>query len=200
MTNKWIRQYAICAFIVLSIFFIVNLMGDSETLEQKEFAQLVLKLAYEAKKVTGLPASIVAAQCILESGWGKYTVGNNYFGIKSDGTQPYLLSLTWEYDNKAKLYYQRVVKFRKYESLLESLIDYGNFIYKNPRYLKAIANKDNPIEYIHCIQYAGYATCPNYAQKILTIAEQCKFLTKSKWEINLTKGKLSCIIREYFIE
>jgi flagellar protein FlgJ len=129
--------------------------------------------------VTGLPASIVAAQCILESGWGEHTVGNNYFGIKSDGTQPYILAWTYEWENGK--YIKRLCKFRKYESLLESLIDYGNFIYENPRYRQAIANKSNPVNYIYKIQYAGYATGLNYAQKVLRLAEQCNFLTISKW-------------------
>jgi len=184
---KWVRQCTILAFIALLIFFAVHLIGDSETLQQKEFAQLVLKMAYEAKKVTGLPASIVAAQCILESGWGEHRVGNNYFGIKSDGTQPYVLALTWEYDNNAKVYYQVVAKFRKYESLLESLIDYAKFIQKNPRYAKAIANKLNPVKYIFEIQNAGYATSPTYAEKVLRIAELCGFLTRNKWENKLDK-------------
>lgn len=182
--NNWITQCAICAFIVLLIYFAVNLIGDSETTEQRAFAQMVLKYAYEAKKVTGLPASIVAAQCILESGWGKHIPrgSNNYFGIKSDGTQPYVLSITYEWDNKEKAYYRVIAKFRKYESLKESIADYGRFIYENPRYRQAIANRVNPVKYILEIQYAGYATCPTYAEKILRIAELCQFLTISKFD------------------
>jgi len=182
MNNKWARQYAIIMFIILAIYFIVNIVGNSATLQQREFAQLVLKMSYEAKETTGLPASIVAAQCILESGWGEHSIANNYFGIKSDGTQPYVLSLTWEYDNNAKSYYRKVAKFRKYDSLLESLIDYGNFIYENPRYAKAIADRLNPVRYIQEIWKAGYATSPSYVRKILDIAEMCKFLTVSKWK------------------
>jgi len=182
MNDSWIRRCAIIMFIILAIYFIVNIVGNSATLQQKEFAEEVLKMAYEAKKITGLPASITSAIIILESGWGEHIVGNNYFGIKSDGTQPYVLSLTWEYDNNTKRYYQVLAKFRKYESLLESLIDYGRFIYENPRYAKAIANRVNPVKYIFEIQYAGYATCPDYAEKVLRIAEMCGFLTVSKWE------------------
>lgn len=179
---NWVKRYTIIMFIILAIYFIVNITGDSETVEQRAFAQSVLKLAYEAKKITGLPASIIAAQLILESGWGEHAIGNNYFGIKSDGTQPYILSFTYEYDNKTKLYYQIVAKFRKYGSLKESLIDYGRFIYGNKRYAKAILVKRNPIKYIQAIWEAGYATSPYYVRKIITIAEQLGFLTESKWK------------------
>lgn len=180
--NSWVKQYAICAFIVLLVFFAVNLIGNSESVEQRAFAQLVLKLAYEAKEITGLPASIVAAQLILESGWGKHIPegSNNYFGIKSDGTQPYVTCYTYEYYNGK--YIRVLAKFRKYGSLKESIIDYGRFIYENPRYWRAIANRIDPVKYILEIQNAGYATSPNYADKILRIAELCGFLTVSKFD------------------
>jgi len=179
---KWERKLWVTLFIVLATYFIFFTYLEARTPEQTKFAELVLEMAYKAKETTGLPASIVAAQLILESGWGEHIVGNNYFGIKSDGSQPYVLSLTYEYDSKTKSYYQIVAKFRKYDSLLESLMDYGRFIYENPRYSEAIANRLNPVDYIYEIQYAGYATGLNYANKVLVIAESCGFLTISKWK------------------
>lgn len=188
MINLWIRKYAIIMFIILAIYFIVNIIGNSETVKQRTFAQMVLKYAYEAKKVTGLPASITAAQCILESGWGKHTPkdyktgerSNNFFGIKAVGNQPYVTCWTYEFYNGKHV--KVLAKFRKYDTFLESLIDYGNFIYQNPRYREAIKAKNNPIKYIQAIWEAGYATSPNYVQKVLIIAEQCNFLTREKWE------------------
>jgi len=175
------RKLWIIILIILSVYFLVNI-GDTMNIKQREFAKYVLQMAYEAKESTGLPASIVAAQCILESGWGEYAIGNNYFGIKSDGSQPFRLSLTYEYDNKTESYYQITARFRVYDSLRESIMDYGRFIYENPRYRFAIANRLNPVRYIEEIQYAGYATCPTYSTKILRIAEACSFLTVSKWK------------------
>ena len=165
--------------IIIIVHFLVNI-SSAMNIEQKQFAQTVLQYAYEAKKVTGLPASIVAAQLILESGWGEHTVGNNYFGIKSDGSQPYVVARTYEWEGGK--YVEKYCKFRKYDSLLESLIDYGNFIYENPRYWKAILNRTNPVRYAEEIHRAGYATSPTYSEKILNIAEMCGFLTVSKWQ------------------
>ena len=174
-------------FVLLFIFLITSVcFGMSE--QQNYFAQSVLKFAYESKKITGLPASIIAAQCVLESGWGRYCPtdwrtgerSNNFFGIKSDGTQPYIESWTYEWvDGKYK---EQLAKFRKYDTFVESLIDYGNFIYENPRYWRAIVNKNNPIRYIKEVHRAGYATGKRYAEKVIDIAELCKFLTREKWE------------------
>ena len=120
----------------------------------------------------------------MESGWGKHTPddwktgegSNNFFGIKSDGTHPYVSSWTYEWVNGK--YKRQLAKFRKYKNFTESLIDYGNFIYENPRYWRAIAWRLDARRYILEIWLAGYATSPNYVWKVLNIAEQCKFIKK----------------------
>lgn len=175
------RTYTlVCKIIITAILCLtLNLTCFAMTQAQYNWAQDILKLAYEAKKVTGLPASIVATQLIIESGWGKHVVGNNYFGIKSDGSQPYVIARTYEWEDGK--YVEKFCKFRKYNSLMESLVDYGNFIYENPRYAKAIMVKDNPIKYLYAIWEAGYATSPNYAEKVISIAEACDFLIKENW-------------------
>jgi len=173
-------------FLVATFLLVINFTNYAMTETQWNFAQHILALAYEAKKTTGLPASIVAAQCILESGWGKHcandcTTGepsNNYFGIKSDGSQPYVTCYTYEYYNGK--YIKVLAKFRKYDTLLESLIDYGNFIHGNPRYWRAVAWRLDARRYIQEIWLAGYATSPNYVWKVLRIAEMCEFLPKKE--------------------
>jgi len=172
--------------LVLLLIFLITSTCYAISEQQKYFADSVLKFAYEAKKTTGLPASIVAAQCILESGWGKHTPhdwktgerSNNFFGIKSDGTQPYVRSWTYEWQDGK--YYRVLAKFRKYDTFVESLIDYGKFIYENPRYWRAIAWRLDARRYILEIWLAGYATSPSYVRKVLNIAEQCGFLKEVK--------------------
>ena len=172
--------------LVLIFIFLITSTCYAISDQQRYFAESVLKFAYEAKKTTGLPASIVAAQCILESGWGKYTPhdwktgerSNNFFGIKSDGTQPYIRS--WTYEWQEGKYYRVLAKFRKYDTFVESLIDYGNFIYENPRYWRAIAWRLDARRYILEIWLAGYATSPSYVRKVLDIAEQLGFLKEEK--------------------
>ena len=43
------------------------------------------QMALVCEKNTGCPAALTVAQWALESGWGKYTPGNNCFGIKVYG-------------------------------------------------------------------------------------------------------------------
>ena len=147
------------------------------------FSKKIIKQAYEAKKITNLPASILASQCILETGWGKHipidiNTGDfsyNLFGIKSR-KKPYVLSYSPEFEGGK--WVVRLSKFRKYSNYAESFIDYGNLILGNERYMKAVANRNNARAYIWELWRAGYATDPDYPKKVLRIAEQCKFIPK----------------------
>ena len=150
-------------------------------------AKNLLSQAYKAKATTGLPGSILAAQCILETGWLKsipkdYKTGetsNNLFGIKSfNDIIPYVECVTHEYYKGE--YISIIAKFRKYRTYKDSFIDYGNLILKADRYKKAVANKNNARAYILELWKAGYATDPAYPKKVLQIAEQCGFLPKEE--------------------
>ena len=57
--------------------------------------------------------------------------------------------------------------FRVYSSLGESINDYINFLSNGDRYKEAL-NKSNDVEhFLHNLQRAGYATDPQYAEKIM---------------------------------
>lgn len=150
--------------------------------KQKQFAEKILAQAYIAKAKTGLPASILAAQCILETGWekhipvcrktGKYSY--NLFGIKGKGTNGSVEIITHEYIAGKKV--KVIGEFRAYNNYSESFIDYGNLILRAKRYKNAVVNKGDPEKYIREIWKAGYATDPKYPEKILRIARSCKFI------------------------
>lgn len=150
--------------------------------KQREFAEKILDQAYIAKMKTGLPASILAAQCILETGWGKFVpvcrktkkYSYNLFGIKGKGTNGSVEIITHEYINSEKI--KVIGEFRAYNDYSESFIDYGNLILGKKRYKEAVINKNDPEKYIREIWKAGYATDPKYPEKILRIARQCKFI------------------------
>lgn len=152
-------------------------------IKQWWIARKLIKEAYKAKKITGLPASIVASQAILETGWLRYIpkdyitgeTSNNLFGIKSFSENiPYVRCWTHEYRNGK--YVRELAKFRKYKSYEKSFIDYGNLILRAERYRKAVANRNNAEKYVEELFEAGYATDPNYISKILNIARQCKYI------------------------
>lgn len=153
-------------------------------IRQWYISKILIKEAYKAKKITGLPASIVASQAILETGWLKSIpkdfntneTSNNLFGIKAKKNMSYVFCYTHEYINDKKI--KTLARFRKYKNYEESFIDYGKLILENPRYKKAVGVRDNPREYIQEIWKAGYATDPNYVSKVIQIAENCRYIPK----------------------
>lgn len=150
------------------------------------FVRKIIKQAYEAKKITGLPASILASQCILETGWGKYIpidietgkFSYNLFGIKGIGTNGSVKIYTHEFVNGEKI--RIIADFRAYHNYKESFIDYGKLILYADRYKEAVANRNDARIYIKELHKAGYATDPDYSKKVLWIAERCKFISKEK--------------------
>lgn len=131
---------------------------------------------------SGLDPRVIIAQAALETGWGKYIIkkadgqsSHNLFGIKSGNgwSGNKVTATTLEYKNgvmdKAK------ESFRAYDSLIESVKDYVAFVKGSERYKVAIANQDNPQRYAAELQRAGYATDPNYAEKIINIMNGREF-------------------------
>lgn len=144
------------------------------------------------KTTTGTPLfpSVAIAQCILESGWGRYCMGaaNNFFGIKasttwkgkviSTTTKEVLKSGTFIFRGTGKVYntYDEAVNdgankqtlFRCYPSFVESIQDHTDLIVKSPRYAAALTAK-TPEAQITEIKRAGYATATNYVRTIMQI-------------------------------
>ena len=56
--------------------------------------------------------------------------------------------------------------FRSYTSVVQSMQDYANLITSSDRYQQARAVAHDPDAYFDELQAAGYATDPNYAQKL----------------------------------
>jgi len=109
--------------------------------------------------------SLTIAQACLESGYGKHAPGNNLFGFKwtSGCGYDYQELPTYEFINGK--YVKVLAKFRKYDSLNDSLDDYGKLIGTRPRY-KAVIESPTFIEATTEIRNAGYATSPKYTENL----------------------------------
>ena len=73
------------------------------TPQQQSNLHTIATAAIKCELVTGVPADLLAAQCILESGWLKVCPGNNSFGIKSyvgQFGQQLLLTREWFNDKE----------------------------------------------------------------------------------------------------
>lgn len=144
-------------------------------MNQAQFINKIGPLARKEEERTGILASLTIAQAILESGWGKsgLTVkGNALFGIKAGSN--------WSgkvYNAKTQECYDGVsfteitAAFRAYDSWEESIKDHSRLLTDLKRYEKVVGEKDYK-KACREIQAAGYATDPNYANKLIRIIEK----------------------------
>lgn len=140
---------------------------------QTEFISLIYPAAAIIEQEYHLPALAVTAQTALESGWGAHAPGNNFFGIKAGSSWTGDKQLLWttEYVNGKAVRVQQY--FRKYTNPVDSLRDYAKLITTASRYATAAKTTD-PYQYAREIARAGYATDPNYANKIISNIEVVK--------------------------
>lgn len=115
-----------------------------------------------------IPVSVLISQAALESGWGRHVKDNAYFGIKAHNSSGATTSFkTTEFVNGKKVSISD--SFRAYKNFRESAEDYGKFLTTNPRYKSAFLHSKNPEKFAEAIHAAGYATDPQYSNKLKSI-------------------------------
>lgn len=137
----------------------------------QDFISAIAPAAQQSAVQTNIPASFVVADAALESGWGASQLTQqamNLFGVKADSswTGPTYAIATREYLNGSWTMVNAL--FRKYSDWLGSISDHAAFLMSNPRYAPAFACSDGP-SFAVAVARAGYATDPQYAQKIIAI-------------------------------
>lgn len=123
-------------------------------------------------KKFGILPSVAAGQAALESAWGESGLATKYknlFGIKGSYQGNSAMMDTWEVYGGER--YEIKDNFRAYPNWSTSILDYGVFLTVNQRYKKAIGLK-NYKDQIKAIHNAGYATDPQYANKVISIIEK----------------------------
>ena len=123
-------------------------------------------LAIEQMLRYRIPASITLAQGLFESAAGRSDLvrqGNNHFGIKCHNwTGP-----TQYHDDDA-----RGECFRVYQDARDSYEDHSKFLAKQPRYAQLFAlNTKDYKGWARGLKACGYATNPQYANKLIQIIE-----------------------------
>lgn len=156
-------------YVLLLIFEVLVFTAFSQQ-TRTQYIEKYQMLAIEEMQRTGIPASIKMAQACLESANGNSNLcilSNNHFGIKckSNWTGS---SVKWDDDARNEC-------FRKYNTVEESFIDHSNFLINSPRYasLFQLAPGDY-VGWAHGLKAAGYATAPDYAQRVIKIIEDNK--------------------------
>jgi len=145
----------------------------------EEFTNHILPYAEKAAKELGVSPLVLVSQAALETGWGKAVTRRpdgsstfNLFNIKADtrwdGER--VIKSTLEYDNGLAKYEK--ASFRSYDSYADSFDDYVDFLRTNNRYADALRHQSNQAgdhSFIKDLHKAGYATDPNYADKVIDI-------------------------------
>ena len=116
----------------------------------------------------GIPASIILAQGILESGAGKGDLAvdaNNHFGIKSH--KDWLGESVRHDDDSSQ------ECFRKYREASESYRDHALFLVGKNRYASLFTyEKDDYKAWAKGLRACGYATDPKYPDKLISYIER----------------------------
>lgn len=161
--------------------------------------QYVISLLPAARTATAgsklFPETLIS-QLILESGYSPSKLAreaNNWFGIKSglSWSGKVISAPTTEYVNGRylkvpgswKVYNSRLEAlkagenisslFRVYPSQTASFRGWVDFLQANKRYSKVLQAK-TPLDQFYELKAAGYATDPNYVQKLVSIFSQIK--------------------------
>jgi hypothetical protein len=127
-------------------------------LSPKEFYKKYYPIVAKRVNGTGIYPETVMAQMAIETGWGQYAPGNNFFGIKGKGQ----IQSTKEFKN-GKMGTENA-SFITNNSFEDSLDSYVKLITTSPNYAKSLKAK-NAEEQITLIHAGGYATDPNYVSK-----------------------------------
>ncbi|KAA5537152.1 LysM peptidoglycan-binding domain-containing protein [Taibaiella lutea] len=150
-----------------------TITGFSQQSYDDQVADYIAKyksMAIEEQKRSGVPASITLAQGILETSAGQSELCNNasnHFGIKCKNTWT---GETYSYTDDAK-----DECFRKYDCAKTSYADHSDFLKSNKRYSNLFSL--SPTDYAawaYGLKRCGYATNPQYAQKLIKFIEDYK--------------------------
>ena len=140
------------------------------------FVQQHTRAAQVAEAATGIPAAFMVAQAAHETGWGRKEIRHadgapsyNLFGIKAGGSWkgPVAEVTTTEYvDGQPR---KLRAQFRAYASYAESFADYARLMKESPRYRHVAAAASSASGFAQGLQRAGYATDPDYADKLTRV-------------------------------
>jgi flagellar protein FlgJ len=140
---------------------------------QTQFVKQQSDIAEKVAKESGIPASYMIGQAGHETGWGQFQIkmkggasSHNLFGIKADsGWKGKVAEVTTtEFVNGKPE--KRLAKFRAYDNYEDAYRDYARLISESPRYAKAREQTGSSVAYANGLQRAGYATDPDYANKL----------------------------------
>lgn len=138
-------------------------MSDSK----KEFFERYARYAQEQMVKYGIPASVTLAQAAIESGYGNSTLAQNnaFFGVKApSGWRGKYILLNDDRPNE---------KFCTYGDAAASFEHHSLLLMRNKSYNKCWElSSDDSAGWAAAIKNGGYATDPQYAEKITDVIKK----------------------------
>jgi peptidoglycan hydrolase FlgJ len=138
-----------------------------------EFVSQVMPSIQRAASELGVQPEGLLAQAALETGWGQRmprmvdgSPSLNLFGIKAgeEWSGARATADTVEFSHGVAT--QKRTAFRAYGSIEESVNDFAKLLKNSPRYREVIAAGGDTRAYVDSIGKSGYATDPQYADKL----------------------------------
>ena len=157
-------------FFLFGMFLFLSGQTDGQSGQKstrQEYIDMFAKVAIQEMIQYHIPASITMAQACLESGDGNSPLaieGNNHFGIKCKNT--------WTGPIIRKDDDAHNECFRKYNNAIESYRDHSEFLTGSMRYQFLFDyNIKDYKKWAYGLKKAGYATNPQYPERLLKIIE-----------------------------
>ncbi len=136
-----------------------------------DFVNKIKDGAVKSYNEYGVLPSLTLAQAILESGWGKHSIGNNIFGIKAGKSWTGKVKKVKTSEQRSDgSYYQIYANFRDYDSIDDSIMDHAKLL-SSKNYQRVIA-ATNYRDACKAVKACGYATSLDYANKLINIIEK----------------------------
>lgn len=147
----------------------------SKRRKQQTYVKRFAKVAQMEMEKYGIPASITLAQGLLESNVGESklaTRNKNHFGVKCFSRRCSPGHCSNFTDDSHKDF------FRIYKSAWESYRSHSLLLKRNERYQPLFELRSTDYRnWAHGLKKAGYATDPNYADKLIQLIEGLKLQT-----------------------
>ena len=159
--------------ILISVALLLVSLGSMAQMrwnqQYQQYINQYKDIAIEQMNRWKIPASITLAQGLFESGAGNSELarkGNNHFGIKCHGWSG--RAVYHDDDRRGEC-------FRAYDNAFESYEDHSRFLASSQRYKSLFKLKVTDYKGWACgLKAAGYATNPQYAQKLIDIIQLYK--------------------------
>ena len=159
-----------CASVFLLCSSVKAGAQDSFSVRAQRYIDKYYSLAIDEQMRSGIPAAVTLAQGVLETEAGKSELAcsaNNHFGIKCKAD--YAGEKFFHDDDAPK------ECFKMYRCAEDSYKDHSDYLKRNPRYAPLFTlSQTDYASWAVCLKKCGYATNPQYAQRLIKLIEDFK--------------------------